>query len=265
MSASSKVSDAGLHPWLEWIWQLGFFVKFSVESCVWFFFKPFRFKLLLDEIEFVGNQSIFIVSLTGMFTGSAFAYQSWLGYSMVGLDSMVGPTVALSLIRELGPVLTAIAVAGRAGSAMAAKIGIMRVTEQIDALEVMAISPQQYLVGPRILGSLIATPLLVAVFGLVGNIGGWFVSSVVCGVDSGIYIEKVKLYVDPWDFYHGIIKGLFFGVMIAAIGCYKGYYAKNGAEGVGRATNESVVNSIVVIIMSNYFLGILIPTGIRTQ
>lgn len=259
----SKNED--LPNYLDWIWELGFFAKFCWDSCVWFFQKPFRWKLFLDEMEFVGNQSLFIVSLTGAFTGCAFAFQSWLGFSIVGLDSMVGPTVALSLIRELGPVLTAIAVAGRAGSAMAAKIGIMRVTEQIDALEVMAISPQQYLVGPRIMASMVATPLLVAVFGLVGNVGGWLVSTYVCGVDTGIYIEKVKLYVDPWDFYHGLIKGLFFGIMIAAIGCYKGYYAKNGAEGVGKATNESVVYSIVVIIISNYFLGVLVPTGIRSQ
>jgi phospholipid/cholesterol/gamma-HCH transport system permease protein len=245
--------------------ELGAFTVFVVESLVWFTRRPFRLRQLIDELEFIGNQSIFIVSLTAVFTGAVFAYQSWLAFVMVGTDSLVGATVCLSLTRNLGPVMTALVVTGRAGAAMAAKIGIMRVTEQIDALEVMAVSPQQYLVAPRLVAAWIAVPLLVALFALVGNLGGYFVAIFVCGVDSGIYIEKLKYYMAPWDFYHGVIKGSVFGFLLAAIGCYTGYRARNGVEGVGQATNNAVVYATVTILILDYFLSVLVPTGVRVQ
>lgn len=245
--------------------DLGEFGVFIIDSLRWAFRKPWRLSLLVDELEFVGNQSLFIVSLTATFTGAVFAYQSWLAFSMVGTDSLVGPSVGLSLVRELAPVMTGLVVTGRAGAAMAAKIGIMRVTEQIDALEVNAISPMQYLVAPRIIAGTIAVPLLVALFGLIGNLGGYLVATVVCGVDQGIYIQKLKFFMDPWDFYHGLFKGIFFGFILAAIGCYKGYKASNGVEGVGKATNDAVVFATVTILVSDYFLSVILPTGIRTQ
>lgn len=148
---------------------------------------------------------------------------------------------------------------------MAAKIGIMRVTEQIDALEVNAISPLQYLVAPRIIAGTVAVPLLVALFGLIGNLGGFLVATTICGVDQGIYVQKLKFFMDPWDFYHGLFKGIFFGFILAAIGCYKGYYAKNGVEGVGKATNDAVVYACVTILVSDYFLSVILPNGMRSQ
>jgi phospholipid/cholesterol/gamma-HCH transport system permease protein len=245
--------------------DLGRFTIFVVESVLWFFKPPFRWRLLLDEIEFVGNQSIFIVCLTAIFTGAVFAYQAWLAFVLVGTDTLVGASVAIALTRELAPVLTGIVVAGRAGAAMAAKIGFMQVSEQVDALEVMAVSPMQYLIAPRIVASMIATPLLVGIFSLIGNVGGYLVGVVVCNIDSGIYLQKLKYYLDPMDFYHGLLKGIFFGFILAAIGCYKGYKTTHGAEGVGKATNEAVVYAIVTILVSDYFLSVVIPTGYRSQ
>ena len=244
---------------------LGRFGLFVFDALRWAFRKPMRFRLLIDELEFVGNQSLFIVSLTATFSGAVFAYQSWLGFSMVGMDSLTGASVGLSVVRELAPVMTGLVVTGRAGAAMAAKIGIMQVTEQIDALEVMAISPMQYLVTPRILATTIAVPMLVSLFGLIGNLGGFLVATVVCGVDPGIYVQKLKFFMDPWDFYHGIMKGIFFGFILGSIGCYKGYKATNGVEGVGKATNDAVVWATVTILVADYFLTVLLPTGIRTQ
>jgi phospholipid/cholesterol/gamma-HCH transport system permease protein len=245
--------------------RLGHFGVFVMDALSWTFRKPFRWRLLVDELEFIGNQSMFIVSLTAVFTGAVFAYQSWVAFSLVGTDSLVGPTVGLSLVRSLAPVMTALVVTGRAGAAMAAQIGIMRVTEQIDALEVTAISPLQYLVWPRIVAATIAVPLLVALFGLIGNLGGYFVATAVCGVDPGIYVQKFKHYMAPWDFYHGLFKGVFFGFVLGAVGCYKGFYAKNGVEGVGRATNDAVVFATVTVLVADYFLTVLIPTGMKTQ
>jgi len=169
---------------------LGRFWLFVWDSFTWVFQRPFRFRLLLDEIEFIGNQSLFIVSLTATFTGAVFAYQSWLAFSIVGTESLVGPSVGLSLVRERAPVMTGLVVTGRAGAAIAAQIGIMRVTEQIDALEIMGIFTQQYLVLPRILAAVISLPLLVALFGFIGNLGGYLVAVFVCGVDPGIYVTK---------------------------------------------------------------------------
>jgi phospholipid/cholesterol/gamma-HCH transport system permease protein len=259
MSASATESRSFWKP--QWLSDLGDFSRFTMISLLGLFEKPLRWTNLIDEIEFVGNQSLFIICLTSLFTGAVLAYQAWLALSIVGTQSLVGVSTALALLRELSPVMASIVVAGRVGAAMAAKIGIMRVTSQIDALELMAISPKQYLVTPKIWASIISVPILCSVFSLIGNVGAYIVGVLICNIDGGIYIEKVKSYIAPWDLYHGLIKALIFGLLIAAISCYKGYNAKNGAEGVGKATNESVVASIVVIIVLDYFLSVLIPTG----
>lgn len=251
---------------LRWMVEaLGRWGVFSGEAIAAAFKRPFRWRQFVDELEFIGNQSIFIVTLTATFTGAVFAYQSWLALVLVGTESLVGATVCVSLTRSLGPVMTGLVVTGRAGAAMAAKLGSMRVTEQIDALEVMAVNPVQYLITPRILAAVIAVPMLVALFGLVGNLGGYVVAVYVCGVDPGIYVEKLKFYMVPWDFYHGFIKGGVFGFVLATVGCYKGYHADHGVEGVGKATNDAVVYATVAILVLDYFLSILIPNGTRVQ
>ncbi len=253
------------NPFVGPITGLGHYGIFVFESLRWIVRPPFRMRVLIDEIEFIGNESLFIVALTSIFTGAVFAYQSWLAFDLVGTESLVGASVGLALVRNLGPVMTSIVVAGRAGAAIAAQIGNMRVTEQLDALEVMAISPKQYLVLPKILAGVICLPLLVGFFDLIGNLGGYVVAVYVCNIDKAIYVEKLKFFLAPWDFYHGIIKALFFGFTLTSIGCYKGFYCKDGAQGVGRATNEAVVFSFVTILVMDYFLSIYIPTGIRTQ
>ncbi|MEO5667841.1 MAG: ABC transporter permease [Bdellovibrionota bacterium] len=250
---------------LKRIASLGRFSIFVWDSLLWLFRKPMRWRLITDEMLFIGNESLFIVSLAAFFIGAVFAYQSWLAFVMVGTDSMVGATVSLALVREMGPVMTGLVVTGRAGAAIAAQIGNMRVTEQIDALEVMGISPKQYLVSPKLVAGTLSLPLLTAIFGMVGNLGGYVVAVWICGVDPGIYISKLKFYMDPWDFYHGLIKSGFFGFLLTAIGCYQGYRARNGAEGVGKAVNGAVVDSFIVILILDYFLSILIPTGVRVQ
>ena len=241
--------------------ELGEYALFTLSSLTSAFERPFRFRILVDEIEFVGVQSLFIICLTSLFTGAVFAYQSWIALSIVGTQSLVGVSVSLALLRELGPVMTSIVVAGRAGAAMAAKIGIMRVTSQIDALELMAISPKQYLVTPKVLASILSVPLLCAVFCLLGNVGGYIVGVGLLNIDGGIYLEKMKAFLYPMDMFHGLIKATIFGLLLSSVSCYKGYKATNGAEGVGRATNESVVVSIVGILVLDYFLTIIIPTG----
>lgn len=244
---------------------VGQYALFVKEAALWTFRRPFRLRLFLDEIEFVGNQSLSIVGLTAAFTGAVLAYQSYLAFVLVGTQSLVGASVGIALLRELAPVMTGIVVAGRAGGAMAAKLGIMRVSEQVDALEVMGISPQQYLVSPRIVAGMFATPLLVAIFSLIGCLGGYAVGVYLCRIDPGIYVEKMKFYMQPWDFYHGLLKSIVFGFLFSSIGCFKGYRASQGAEGVGRATNQAVVYSTVLILVVDYFLSILIPSGARVS
>lgn len=246
---------------IVWLRELGTYWIFTFSSLMTMRKAPFRWKVLIDEMEFVGVQSLFIIFLTALFTGAVFAYQSWVALSIVGTQSLVGVSVSMALLRELGPVMTSIVVAGRAGAAMAAKIGIMRVTSQIDALELMAISPKQYLVMPKLVASIISVPLLCAIFCLIGNVGGYIVGVGLCNIDSGIYLEKLKAFLYPMDLYHGMIKATIFGLMLSSVSCYKGYQATNGAEGVGRATNESVVVSIVGILVLDYFLTIIIPVG----
>lgn len=250
---------------MKYIFELGKFSLFVWDSLLWAFRKPRRSHLVVDEMQFIGNESLLIVALTATFTGAVFAYQSWLAFVMVGTESLVGVSVSLALVRELAPVMTGLVVTGRAGAAMAAQIGNMRVTEQIDALQVMGVSPVQYLVAPKIIASTICVPLLCALFGMIGNLGGYAVAVYVCGVDSGIYIAKLRFFMDPWDFYHGLIKAGFFGFLLAAIGTYTGYKAKNGAQGVGKATNDAVVFAFVTILVLDYFLSVLVPTGVRTQ
>jgi phospholipid/cholesterol/gamma-HCH transport system permease protein len=244
---------------------LGRFGIFTWDSMRWLLRRPFRLHLLIDDLEFIGNESLFIIVLTGFFTGAVLAFQSWLAFTMVGTESLVSVSVSLSLVRELGPVMTGLVVAGRAGAAIAAQLGNMRVSEQIDAMEVMAVSPLQYLVAPKVVAGTIAIPLLAGLFSLIGNLGGWIVSVYVCNVDPGIYVDKLRFYLDPWDFYHGIIKAAAFGFLLTAIACYTGFRARGGAAGVGRATNSAVVLSFVMILILDYFLSVLVPTGIRTQ
>ena len=240
------------------IQNLGELANFFWLSLQWLWRPPFRFHEIIKQIEFVGNKSIPIIFLSSLFTGMVFALQTYQAFHMISAETMIGPTVALALTRELAPVMTGLIVTGRAGAAMSAQLGTMRVTEQIDALEVMGINPKQYLVLPRILAGMIAMPLLTAVFDFVGNAGAYLLSTHLLNIDSAVYLEKINVFARPKDIAQGMIKAMFFGGLFSLIGTYKGFNCSNGARGVGMATNETVVQSSILILVSDYFLSALI-------
>ena len=233
---------------------LGHSALFFKSAIKWWFRKPFRLKETIVQIEFIGYRSVHIIALTGMFTGLVLAFQTYTGFNIVNMNNLVGPTVALGIARELGPVLTGLIVAARAGGAMAAQIGTMRVTEQIDALEVMGVNPLNYLVGPRIIAAVISLPILCALFDFVAMVGAYFLSTTVLGLDGAIFIDKVYFFLDPQDINQGLIKSAFFGLLFSTICTFRGFYTTGGARGVGNATNEGVVLSMVLIIVTDYFL-----------
>jgi phospholipid/cholesterol/gamma-HCH transport system permease protein len=205
-------------------------------------------------MEFVGVKSIFVVVLTGTFTGMVMALQGYHGFRMFSAESLVGSTVALGMTRELGPVLTSLMVTARAGSAMAAELGTMRVTEQIDALYVIAANPVKHLIVPRVIAGVLMVPLLTVVSDFTGILGGYFIGVRILGINSGIFIKNITRLVDLNDIYNGLVKAACFGLILSLIGCYKGFNTYGGAEGVGRATTEAVVLASIAILISDYFL-----------
>jgi len=232
----------------------GRFFLFSQKALVSVFEKPFRYAEILKYIDFVGNQSIGIILLTGAFTGLALTFQIWVGFSLLGAGDLVGPTVALAITREIGPVLTGLVISARAGGAMAAQLGTMRVSEQIDALEVMGIEPIQYLVGPRVLACVLATPLLCAVFDFMAMFASYSLSIFFLGLDEGVYWDRIRLWVEVSYVYEGLFKATVFGLFFGLYCTYSGFYTKGGAKGVGDATNKGVVVSMVMVIVLDYIL-----------
>jgi phospholipid/cholesterol/gamma-HCH transport system permease protein len=218
------------------------------------FRPPFKLHNIFKQMEFVGVKSIFVVVLTGTFTGMVMALQGYHGFRMFSAESLVGSTVALGMTRELGPVLTSLMVTARAGSAMAAELGTMRVTEQIDALYVMAANPVKHLIVPRVIAGVLMVPLLTVVSDFTGILGGYFVGVHILGINSGIFIKNMTRLVDLNDIYNGLVKAACFGLILSLIGCYKGFNTYGGAEGVGRATTEAVVLASIAILISDYFL-----------
>ncbi|HPW45036.1 MAG TPA: ABC transporter permease [bacterium] len=235
---------AGLGDWCRFVW----------DSLQWSVRKPFRADQVLKQMEFVGVKSIWIIALTSFFTGAVFALQTGKVYALFNMESMVGATVAMSLAREIAPVFTAIMITARACSSMAAELGTMRVTEQIDALETMAVSPLQYLVVPRIIACSVMVPMLTMVYNYIGVVGSYIVSIYLLGIDAGPFFGRMYYYVDADDIYGGLIKAAIFGFLIAAISCYMGFNTRGGAKGVGRATTRAVVFSAVTVLVTDYFL-----------
>ncbi len=227
---------------------------FFIQTLSWCIRPPYRITLVFQSMDFIGVGSLFIVLLTAAFTGAVFALQGAVAFRLFNAESLVGSTVALSLAKELAPVLTGLMVTGRAGSGIATELGTMRVTEQIDAMYTMAVNPIQYLVVPRFLAGLIVLPLLTILFNIIGMVGCYFVGVIYMGIDEGIFWDKVKWFVEPEDIYNGLIKACFFGGILTLVGCYKGFYATGGARGVGIATTESVVISSVLILAADYVL-----------
>ncbi len=232
----------------------GDFVFFTVATVKWTFIGPFRLRLLFRELLRIGAKSSLIIILVGLFAGMVFALQAGSAFRLINAESLVGSTVGITLSRELAPVLTALMIIARACSAMAAELGTMRVTEQMDALSSMAINPINYLVAPKVIATTIAVPLLVAIFNAAGLFGSWLVAVKLMGIPEGPYLFRYYKFVDPHDFLQGYIKAVFFGFVISLIACYKGYHTTNGAEGVGRSTTGAVVAGSVTILVLNYFL-----------
>ncbi len=219
---------------------------------------PIKVLRVLRQIWFVGWKSMLVICLTGLFTGMVLALQGYPTLRRVGSEAFLGPLVALSLIRELGPVLAALMVTGRAGSSIAAEIGIMRTNDQIDALELMGLNPLRYLVVPNLLACLVALPLLAAIFDVVGIFGGYLVGVRLLGLNAGTYFGEMTNYVETDDVIGGVYKAMSFGVLIAWVCCYKGYYSRFGAEGVSAATTQAVVNTSVLVLVWDYLITSLV-------
>lgn len=241
-------------PVVRFVWELGRLALFCLEVVFWLPRRPFRWAELLRHLRDIGFGSLFIVVLTGFFTGLVFGLQTLVGFRRFGAEALVGPATLLSLARELGPVLTALMVAGRSGSGMATELGTMRVTEQIDALATMAVEPIQYLVVPRVVAAVVMLPLLCSLFTGCGFVGSYLMAVVREGVDPGIYFHETWQALDPPDFWEGYIKSAFFGGQIALISCFKGFYTSGGARGVGEAATAAVVLSSVSILVGTYVL-----------
>ena len=234
--------------------EMGRMALFLLHTMAWQFRPPFRPAQIIKQLHFIGFKSTFVVVLTAAFTGMVLALQGYYSLRKFGSEALLGSAVALSMIRELGPVLASLMVTARAGSAMTAEIGIMRITEQIDALETMAINPLQYLITPKMVAALLTVPLLVSIFDVVGIWGGYLVGVKLLGVSAGSYWSSIESAVEWRDVYGGILKSISFGLIISWVCCYKGFYTSRSAEGLGRATTEAVVLASVLILVWDYFL-----------
>lgn len=229
--------------------------------CLFSIFKPpYKIYPILRQIHFIGTRSTFVIVFTGAFTGMVLALQGYYTLRKFGSEGMLGSAVALSLIRELGPVVAALMVVGRAGSAICAEIGIMRNSEQIDALECMAIDPYKYLMVPKFVAALLSMPLLTAIFDVVGILGGWLIGVVLLGINQGAYFQGMYDSVVWADVKMGLVKSFVFGLMLVWISAAKGYFLHLergggfGAEGVSRATTDAVVLSSVSVLAWDYLI-----------
>lgn len=234
--------------------EIGRMFSMLVEAAIWGFRPPYRIRVIFQSFESVGVGSLFIVLLTGLFAGLVLAYQSDYAFRLFNAETLVGATVAISLLRELGPVFTGLMVAGRTGSSMTTELGTMRVTEQIDAMAVMAVNPIQYLVMPRILATVLMVPILNMLFNFVGIGASYALSVMYMNSDPGIFLYHITRFITASDFFYSTIKAAVFGLIIGLVGCYKGFYASGGAKGVGEATTSSVVTSSILILLSDYMM-----------
>jgi len=215
---------------------------------------PYRILRIIKEMHFIGVKSLFIIALTSGFTGMVLGLQGYHTLRQFGSESALGSLVALSLIRELGPVLGSLMVTARAGSAMTAELGIMRISEQIDALDVMTLDPIKFLVAPKMIAGILVVPLLVAIFDVIGIYGGYIVGVKLLGVNAGRYFDGMKESVVFRDVWGGAVKSLAFGLIVTWVSCYKGYNCGHGAKGVSDATTEAVVLSAILVLMWDYIL-----------
>ncbi|MFO0678671.1 MAG: ABC transporter permease [Polyangiaceae bacterium] len=245
-------SDRLVAPALGLLEDLGETLTLAAQAGSWLVRPPFRVAQFLTALSFIGAESTFIVGLVGLFTGMAFTVSVIVGFRQFSAEGMVGGVVALALSRELAPVLASVVVTARAGSTMASELGNMRVTEQIDAITTMGVSPIQYLVVPRIVATTVMLPFLALLFGVSGMFGAYLVAVVMQNIDPGIFFDKIKQFVQFSDMRMLSVKSAIFGLIVSLICCKKGFHASGGARGVGEATAKAVVASIVVIFAADY-------------
>ena len=241
---------------ISWVDHMGAATIFLAKACV-MIFRPKQIPGIIQQVYYIGAKSITIIMLVGFFTGMVLGLQSYHALVKFGAQGALGTLVALSLVRELGPVLTAIMITARAGSAMTAEIGIQRISEQIDALDTMRIDPLKFLISPRIAASIISFPLLTALFDLIGILGGFLSGVVLLGVNAGTYFHRVQSSVEMKDITDGFIKALVFAVIVTTVCCYQGYFThmrtdSYGAKGVSLSTTSAVVLSCVLILVADY-------------
>lgn len=236
---------------------VGDMTLFTWRMFSWMFTRMPPRGTLLSNFYQVGVLSLPVVALTGTFIGMVLAVQSYYQFQSIGLENRLGAVINMTLVRELGPVLAATMLAGRVGSAMAAVLGTMRVTEQIDALTAMGANPIHYLVVPRFLACILLIPALTVMADFMGIVGGYFYSVMVLGIEHGPYLNNSRDFVSGFDFFSGIFKSFFFGGIIAIVSCYRGFHCQAGADGVGRAATASFVHSFVLILAVDLFLNIL--------
>ena len=257
VTSKNPVLSLGNHT-INMVLELGRIALFFFQGFVLIFYMPLQILKIKQQIYFIGMKSLFVICLTGAFTGMVLGIQGYYALVKYGSTGALGSAVALTLIREMGPVMTAIMVIARAGSAMAAEIGIMRISEQIDALETMDINPIRFLVSPRIAAALISFPLLTALFDVVGIFGGYVTGSVLLGINPGLYFSRVESSVGMADVAGGFIKSIVFAIVVVTICCYQGYFthtrAEFGAKGVSLSTTSAVVLSAVLILITDYVL-----------
>jgi phospholipid/cholesterol/gamma-HCH transport system permease protein len=234
--------------------DFGRMIIFAMEAAAWAFRPPFRLDLVIAQMALIGVGSAFIVGATGLSAGMVFALQMNYALKQFAAEGYVGGSVAFSLARELAPVFTALMVTGRAGSAIATELGTMRVTEQIDAMESMAVNPIQYLVVPRIIASILMFPVLTMIFNVIGYGGGFVMGVYVANIPIGPFVEHTREFMEPSDILHGLFKAVVFGLLVSIITTFRGYAATGGAKGVGEGTTRGVVMSSIAVLAADYVI-----------
>lgn len=237
---------------------IGSVSRFAVSCLVHLVRPPFYFGRMVEQMLVIGYFSLPVVGLTALFTGAALAQQIFVGSSRFNAESAVAAVTVIAIVRELGPVLGGLMVAGRVSSAMAAELGTMRVTEQIDAMVTLSTDPLRYLVAPRLLAAVIVQPLLTIIANIIGVFGGYLIATERLGFNPAAYLRVTSQYLEWEDVYSSLIKAAVFGFIIALMGCYHGYHSKGGAQGVGRATTNAVVSAFILILLANLIITVIV-------
>ncbi|MGE0666556.1 MAG: MlaE family ABC transporter permease [Sphingomonadales bacterium] len=258
-TAANPVANIG-RATLEFMADIGRLCLFAAQAVLAVFTPPYYFANLGRQLLAVGFYSLPVVGLTALFTGAVLAQQIYIGTGRFNAESTVPTIVVFGITRELGPVIASLMVAGRVSAAMAAELGTMRVTEQIDALTTLATNPFRYLIAPRVLAATLMMPVLVLVGDIVGVMGGWLLATTALDYNSVAYLQRSVDFLETWDVISGLIKAAVFGFIIALMGCYQGFNSSGGAQGVGKATTNAVVSASILILAANYIITSIVFT-----